>query len=86
MGGMRMETTLFDQAAALVQRLSPREKIRPVGRIMAALEEDIPPEAKKPRRSQYGALSDPGLDISSEDIDEARQAMLANFPREDIGQ
>jgi len=80
-----MDTTLFDRAAALVQRLSPHEKIRLVGQIMAALEEDIPPEAKKPRRSLYGALSDLGLDVSSEDIDDARQAMLANFPREDIG-
>lgn len=37
---------------------------------------------KKPRRSLEGMWK--GVDISAEDIDEARREMWGNFPREDI--
>lgn len=37
---------------------------------------------KKPRRSLRGMWK--GVDISAEDIDEARREMWGNFPREDF--
>lgn len=40
--------------------------------------------AKKPRRSVMGLCADLGINISAEDIDEARREMWGNFPREDI--
>ena len=40
-------------------------------------------EAKpRPRRSLYGALADLNIKITEEDIQEARQEMWGNFPRE----
>lgn len=40
--------------------------------------------AQKPRRSLMGLGADLGIDISAEDIDEARREMWGDFPREDI--
>jgi len=37
---------------------------------------------KKPRRSLYGALADLDVNITEEDIAEAREEMWGNFPRE----
>jgi hypothetical protein len=39
---------------------------------------------KKPLRSLKGLWADLNINISSEDIDEARREMWGNFPREDI--
>ena len=36
------------------------------------------------RRNPIGALADLNVDISAEQIDEARREMRSNFPREDI--
>ena len=49
-----------------------------------ALAMNLSPLAKKPRHSLRGVLSDLNLDVSREDIDEARREMMKNFPREDI--
>lgn len=38
--------------------------------------------AKKPRRSLYGALADLNVNVTEEDIREARKEMWGNFPRE----
>lgn len=73
----------LDAVIALALRLSRAERARLIERVAATLAEETKAEAP-PRRNAYGALSDLGLDVSGEDIDEARQAMLANFPREDI--
>jgi Protein of unknown function (DUF2281) len=40
--------------------------------------------AKHPRRSIKGLWSGLNIDITEEDIAEARQEMWGNFPREDI--
>jgi hypothetical protein len=39
-------------------------------------------EPKLPRRSLYGALADLNINITEEDISEARKEMWGNFPRE----
>ncbi len=41
-------------------------------------------EAPKPLRSLYGLWQDAGINLSTEEIDEARREMWRNFPREDI--
>ncbi len=40
-------------------------------------------EPKRPRRSLMGIGADLGVKITRDDIDEARQEMWGNFPRED---
>jgi hypothetical protein len=41
-------------------------------------------QKQTPRRSLYGALSDLDINITEEDIAEARKEMWANFPRENF--
>ena len=41
-------------------------------------------QAGKPRRSSEGLCADLGVDITAEDIAQARREMWGNFPREDI--
>ncbi len=41
-------------------------------------------EPKRPRRSLMGLWADLDVKITREDIDEARQEMWGNFPREDF--
>ncbi len=73
-----------ESLVALAKQLPPTDRARLIGEVAASLAEE-PQGEKKPRRSQYGALADLHLDVSEEDIAEARRDMLANFPREDIG-
>jgi predicted signal transduction protein with EAL and GGDEF domain len=42
------------------------------------------PAGKRPRRSLMGLCADLGMDITSEDIAEARREMWGGFPRADI--
>jgi hypothetical protein len=39
---------------------------------------------KRPLRSLMGLCADLNVNVSAEDIDEARREMWGNFPREDI--
>ena len=73
----------FDDALAVVEKLSPLEKIKLLEKLASSLEQDWP-EPKKPRRSLYGIFADLGDAPSAEEIDEARREMWGNFPREDI--
>jgi hypothetical protein len=79
-----MESASFEQVAALVNGLSPGERIRLVEHIMGTLKDNLPDEQPLPLRSLYGLWSDLDVNVSAEDIDEARREMWGNFPREDI--
>jgi hypothetical protein len=46
--------------------------------------EDLVQEAAPRRRSAEGLFADLSIDITSEDIDEARREMWGNFPRDDV--
>lgn len=76
----------YDQVLSIASRLSPSEKARLLEDISAALRRELAQaesqEPKQPRRSLYGLWE--GLNVSAEDIDEARREMWGNFPREDI--
>ena len=77
-----MDTTPeLEQAVAIALNLSPLDKVRLVEQIMATLEKDLT-QQKLPKRSLYGIWSE--VDVSSEEIDDARQELWDNFPREDI--
>jgi hypothetical protein len=71
-----------DGLADLARQLSITERARLIQQIAASMAEET---VAAPRRISYGALADLQLDVSEEDIAEARRDMLANFPREDIG-
>ena len=71
----------LDNMLAVVEKLSPLEKVKLMEKLASSLESDLH-EPKKPRRSLYGIWKD--VSVSAEDIDEARREMWGNFPREDI--
>jgi hypothetical protein len=60
----------------------PSEKQRKVLDFVEALRRQH--RTQKRLRSPRGLLADLGVDISAEDIDEARREMWGNFPRNDI--
>jgi hypothetical protein len=70
--------TLIKQAMTL----SPIDKVRLLEQVAATLERDLEQQGAKPLRSLYGLWAD--IDISADEIDEARREMWANFLREDI--
>ena len=63
-------------------RILPPERQREVLDFVEFLEQKSAP--KHPRRSPKGLWADFGVDITEEDIAEARREMWGNFPREDI--
>ena len=75
-------TSELEQAVTIALNLSPLEKVRLVEQIMATLEQDLSQNENQPKHSLYGIWSE--VDISSEDISEARDEMWGKFPREDI--
>jgi hypothetical protein len=74
----------FDDLLAHVLTLSPLEKVRLVEKVMNTLEQDLSEVEKTPKRSLLGLWEDLNIDISEEDIAEARREMWGNFPQEDI--
>lgn len=84
---MEIVEVSFDQVFNLAQRLPLIDQIKLIARPGPAVEQALDkaelPE-KSPRLYLYGALADLGTAPSSENIDEIRREMWANFPREDI--
>ena len=79
-----MTDMTFDDLATLAENLPALEKVRLVERIMATLGQELTTQKAQPLKSAYGLWADLNIDISAEDIDEARREMWGNFPREDI--
>ena len=77
----------FDQVFNLAQRLSLVDQLKLIARLGTAMEQALG-KSESPEKSSrpylYGALADLGPAPSSEDIDEIRREMWANFPLEDI--
>ena len=74
----------FDEIVTLAENLPPLEKVRLVERVMATLEQQLTATQNQPLKSAYGLWADLNVNISEEDIAEARREMWGNFPREDI--
>jgi hypothetical protein len=78
---MEGSSVTLEQMVAFARQLSPLEKLQLIERLAADLERAVQ-EAPKRRRSLRGVLK--GCSISAEDIDQARQEMWGNFPRENV--
>jgi hypothetical protein len=72
----------FDEILERVTSMPLQTRVRLVERVLASVDRDLEDRESAPKRSLYGLWS--GVSISAEEIDEARQEMWANFPREDI--
>jgi hypothetical protein len=77
------EHPALSTVVSLALRLTPSERARLIEQVAATLADESTFQ-RGPRRRSYGLLADFNLDVSSEDIDNARKDMLNNFPREDI--
>jgi len=73
----------YDDVLNSARQLSASDKARLLEDISAALRRELTQATvQKPRQSLLGLWE--GVSISEDDIDEARQEMWGNFPREDI--
>jgi hypothetical protein len=72
----------LEEALDLVKQLSPLDKARLIERIVPDIERELKAAQPTPRKSLRGLWQ--GLDITEEEIAEARREMWSNFPREDI--
>ncbi len=78
-----------DQILAMIRQLSPRDRLHLIARVLPELDREWPlrmSSAKKSgsKKSIYGLWGNLGIDLSAEDIDQARQEMWGSFPRESI--
>ncbi len=71
----------YHDILANAQQLSPSEKARLLSDISTSLQKELR-SSSQPKRSLLGIWE--GLDLSEEDIDQARNEMWNNFPRKDI--
>ncbi len=72
----------LEEALDMVKRLSPIDKARLIERIVPDIERELKAAKPVPCKSLRGLWR--GLDITEEEIAEARHEMWGNFPREDI--
>ncbi len=72
----------LEEALDLVKQLSALDKARLIERIVPDIERELKTARPTPRKSLRGLWR--GLDITEEEIAEARREMWGNFPREDI--
>ncbi len=72
----------LEQTLSLALKLSPVDKVHLVERVVVTLESDLTSKPTKTKRSLYGIWSD--VNVSEEDIDQARDEMWGDFPRKDI--
>jgi len=80
---VRKAATL-EQVVSLAKQLPPVEKIRLIERMAPEIERDMLGQRLPRRKSLLGLCADLGPAPSTEDIDEIRREMWADFPREDI--
>ena len=76
------KTVTLSDVLELVEQLSLVDKVRLIQRVAAQIERELPAPPPKPRQSLRGLWK--GLDITEEDVAEARREMWGNLPREDI--
>lgn len=79
---MKDHQVTFEQVANMAQQLSPLEKLWLIERLTPDIEAALRVSKPPRRRSLRGVLKE--CSISAEDIDQAREEMWGDFPREDI--
>ncbi|MCP9493158.1 MAG: DUF2281 domain-containing protein [Pyrinomonadaceae bacterium MAG19_C2-C3] len=78
-----MSTNLVEEAMSKMGSL-PYDKQQEVLDFVEFIAQKSESQNKIPRRSLRGLWADLGLEVTAEDIDEARREMWSNFPHEDI--
>jgi len=81
MEGHSSETSI-DKAIKVLRELPPREQLKVIVEILPELEMRLSESLGKPRKSLLGLCADLGKAPSAEEIDDARKAIWAEFPRE----
>lgn len=76
------EAVTLDEVLAFVRQLSAVDKARLIERMVPDLERELRAARSAPHVSLRGLWR--GLDITGEEIDQAREEMWVEFPREDI--
>ncbi|NJL19620.1 MAG: hypothetical protein HC895_00435 [Leptolyngbyaceae cyanobacterium SM1_3_5] len=74
----------LEEILDLVKQLSLVDKVRLIERVAPEIEQDLAASQAIARRSLWGLCADLGTAPSASEIDQVRQEMWANFPREDI--
>ncbi len=76
----------IDNILGLIRQLPPRDRRRLFALALPELEREFPKSKMRPskRESLYGLWKHYQIDLTAEDIDEARREMWANFPRTDL--
>ena len=74
----------IDTAVDILRKLPLRERIKAITIVLSETEHDFLVSKPVKRKSLYGLWKDLNVHLTTEDIDQARQEMWANFPREDI--
>jgi hypothetical protein len=83
---MALQEPIFEDLLRLAKQLTPGQKLRLIETLAPDLEEPLRQAegSPQPLQSLYGLWKDFGVDISANDIDEARREMWGSFPRDDI--
>jgi hypothetical protein len=76
------DTRAFETIVNLADRLSLVDKVRLIEQLVPRIKRELKTTQATPRKSLRGLWR--GLDITEEDIAEARREMWSSFPREDI--
>ena len=72
----------LDEALAFVRQLSPLDKARLIEHMVPDIERELRAARSTPYVSLRGLWR--GLDITGEEIDQAREEIWGEFPREDF--
>lgn len=76
------KTITLEEAMTIVRELSPVDKARLIERMVPDIERELRVVQSTPRVSLRGLWR--GLDITADEIDQAREEMWSEFPREDL--
>lgn len=76
------QSVTLEDVLRLAKQLSAMDKVRLIERIAPEIEIDLQASQNGPRESLRGIWQ--GLNITDEDIAEARREMWGNFPRDDF--
>jgi hypothetical protein len=76
------EVASLEEALELAKHLSPLDKARLIQLIVPDIERELEAAETTRRKSLRGLWR--GLDITDEDIAEARRGMWSDFPQEDM--
>jgi hypothetical protein len=74
----------LEEVLGFVKQLSLVDKVRLIERLAPEIERDLETTLNIPKRSLWGICADLGNAPSAAEIDQTRQEVWANFPRDDF--